>query len=113
MPDFSARQRYAEEAAITLIGLGLPPAYGKLLGRLLICDPPQQTNADITVALGLSKGSVSTGMRTLETYEMVPDAFVTLSQSDSARVFRDPMQRGLDVVGGRQVPRCRAAAGRP
>jgi DNA-binding transcriptional regulator GbsR (MarR family) len=120
LPEFSARQRYAEEAAISLIGLGLPPAYGKLLGWLLICDPPQQTSADISAALGLSKGSVSTGMRMLETaglvrrvpvpgqrghaYEMVPDAFVTISKSDSSRVFRDLMQRGLDLVGGEDAP---------
>jgi hypothetical protein len=29
---------------------------------------------------------------------------VSLSQSDSARVFRDLMQRGLDVVGGDNAP---------
>lgn len=120
MVELAARQRYAEEAAITLTGLGLPPAYGKLLGWLLICDPPQQTNADISVALGLSKGSVSTGMRMLETaglvrrvpvpgrrghgYEMVDDAFLAVSRSDSYAVFRDLMQRGLDLVGGTDAP---------
>lgn len=120
MAEPSARQRYAEQAAITLTGLGLPPAYGKLLGWLLICDPPQQTNADISAALGLSKGSVSTGMRMLETaglvrrvpvpdrrghaYEMVPDAFLTISKSGSYAVFRNLMQSGLDLVGGDDAP---------
>jgi hypothetical protein len=116
----SERQRYAEEASVVLAGLGLPPAYGKLLGWLLICEPAQQTSSDLVAALGLSKGSVSTGMRMLETqrlvrrvpvqghrghaYEMVPEAFIRVSESDSYRVFGDLMQRGIDLLGGEDAP---------
>jgi len=120
MLELTPKRRYAEEAAVVLTGMGLPPSYGKLLGWLLVCDPPYQTSAELAEALDLSKGSVSTGMRMLETgrlvrrvalpgrrghaYEMVPDAFMQVSESDNFRVFRELMERGLTVVGGDDAP---------
>ena len=38
---------------------------GRIFGYLLICDPPYQTAAQLTEALGVSKGSVSTMVRYL------------------------------------------------
>ncbi|WP_203911944.1 GbsR/MarR family transcriptional regulator [Rhizocola hellebori] len=94
--------------------MGMPPAYGRLLGWLLICDPPQQTSAQLGEALGLSKGSVSSGMRMLErsdmvqrvptpgrghAYEMLPDALVRATDPAVKFAFmRDVMQRGLSLL---------------
>jgi DNA-binding transcriptional regulator GbsR (MarR family) len=108
----SDERRYAEEAAVLLGGMGLQPACGKLLGWLLICDPPQQSSAELAAALALSKASVSTGMRTLEriglarrvavpgvrghVYEMRPDALIDIG-SDAGRLYRqvrELMDRG-------------------
>ena len=50
---------------VVLAGMGMPQAYGKLLGWLLICTPAAQSGAELVAALGLSKGSVSAGLRTL------------------------------------------------
>lgn len=69
--EHSADRRYAEEVGTALAQMGVTPAFGKLLGWLLICDPPSQTLAQLGEALGLSKGSVSTGMRMLEKIGMV------------------------------------------
>jgi hypothetical protein len=120
MGELTAFRRFAEDAAVVLTGMGLPPATGKLLGWLLICDPPQQTSAELTDALGLSKGSVSTGVRVLQNahlvrrvtlpgrrgfaYEMVPDAFLRVSESENYRVFRELMERGLTAAGGEDAP---------
>ena len=121
MAELSEQRRYAEDAAVVLGGLGLPPAYGKLLGWLLICDPPWQTSTQLATALGLSKGSVSTGMRLLETsglarrvpvpghrghaYEVRPDAIIRIAaDATKFRMFRELMERGLDVVGGEDAP---------
>ncbi|MGW4498003.1 GbsR/MarR family transcriptional regulator [Micromonospora sp. NPDC004336] len=121
MTELSDQRHYAEDAAVVLGGLGLPPAYGKLLGWLLICDPPWQTSAQLAEALGLSKGSVSTGMRLLETsglarrvpvpghrghaYEVRPDAIIRIAaDATKFRAFRELMERGLTVVGGEDVP---------
>ena len=118
--DISAGRRYAEEAGIVLAGMGMPQAYGKLLGWLLICTPAAQSGAELVAALGLSKGSVSAGLRQLETsglvrrvampgrrgsfYEMTPDAIMRAAGSEKFTYFRQLMDRGLDVVGGEDAP---------
>ena len=118
--DITAERRYAEEAAVVLAGMGLPLATGKLLGWLLICDPPAQSGAEMAAALSLSKGSVSAGVRILENgglarrvampgrrgtfYEMTPDAIMRAAGSEKFTYFRQLMDRGLEVVGGEDAP---------
>jgi hypothetical protein len=117
----SPERQYAEDAALILESLGMPRAQGKLLGWLLVCDPPQQSSADLAEALDLSAGSVSTGTRMLENgrlirrvavpgkrgkvYEMIENAMARSIQDDRIRMMRELMDRGLDVVGGEQAPR--------
>jgi DNA-binding transcriptional regulator GbsR (MarR family) len=119
----STERQYAEDAAVVLETMGLARAHGKLLGWLLVCDPPQQSSTDLAQALNLSAGSVSTGTRMLENaglirrvavpgtrgkvYEMTDDAFIRAAQDDRVRVFRQLMERGLEVVGAAQAPRAR------
>lgn len=40
---------------------------GKIVGWMMVCDPPHQSLADIAAMLGVSHGSVSTQTRQLET----------------------------------------------
>jgi DNA-binding transcriptional regulator GbsR (MarR family) len=115
-------REFADEVGTVLSGMGLPAAFGKLMGWLLICEPPQQTSTQLVEALGLSKGSVSTGMRALEqlgmvrrvpvrgrghAYEMLPDALVrTVDARRVYAVIHDVMQKGIEVLGGdEQLPR--------
>jgi DNA-binding transcriptional regulator GbsR (MarR family) len=113
---------YAEDAAVVLEGMGVQRAYGKLLGYLLICDPPQQSSSDLAGALDLSMGSVSMGTRMLDqaglirrvptpgrrkVYEMTDDAIIRASRSDTYRVMRDLMERGLHLIGHEDAPRAR------
>jgi DNA-binding transcriptional regulator GbsR (MarR family) len=118
-------RRYAEEVGLWASQQGVPPAYGKLLGWLLICDPPQQTSAELAEALDLSKGSVSTGMRMLErsgvarrvaapgrrghAYEILPDALLrgTTDAVPRWRAMADLMRRGIDLVGPDAPPAVR------
>ena len=118
--DISPTRRYAEEAGVVLAGMGMPQAYGKVLGWLLICSPAAQSGAEIVAGLGLSKGSVSAGLRTLEAsslvrrvampgrrgsfYEMTPDALLRAAGSEKFTQFRQLMERGLEVVGGEDAP---------
>lgn len=118
--DITAERRYAEEAAVVLAGMGLPPATGKLLGWLLICEPAAQSGAEMAARLGLSKGSVSAGIRILESsglarrvampgrrgtfYEMTPDAIMRAAGSEKFTLFRQLLDRGLEVVGGEDAP---------
>jgi DNA-binding Lrp family transcriptional regulator len=121
----SPERRYAEEVGMVLAGLGMTPAYGKMLGWLLICDPPGQSLAQLSAALGLSKGSVSTGMRVLErlgivrrvvapgsrahVYEVAPNALIDIGSqaSEQYRLVRELMERGLALLGDERSPRAR------
>ncbi|GAA4205882.1 GbsR/MarR family transcriptional regulator [Actinocatenispora rupis] len=110
-------RRYAEEFALEFARNGTPPANGKLMGWLLVCDPPAQTSAQLGAALGLSKGSVSTGMRMLvrtgiarrvvlpgtrgHAYEITPDAMARAT-SDAIPQWRsmaELLDRGVDLLG--------------
>jgi hypothetical protein len=42
---------------------GLPPITGRILGWLLICDPPEQSAGEIAAAIGASRASLTTNMR--------------------------------------------------
>lgn len=119
--DLSVERQYAEEAGMVLSAMGLPPAYGKILAWLLICDPPSQTVTQMADALGLSKGSVSAGAKLLESsglirrvaaagrrgtyYEMTADAIIRAAGSEKFTIFRQLMERGLSVIGDPEGPR--------
>jgi DNA-binding transcriptional regulator GbsR (MarR family) len=47
-------------------GTGNTRIAGRLVGWLLLCDPPEQTPAQLVEVLGISKASVSTELRWLE-----------------------------------------------
>ena len=44
---------------------GLPPITGRILGWLMICDPPEQSAEEIARAIGASRASLTTNMRLL------------------------------------------------
>jgi hypothetical protein len=44
---------------------GLPPITGRILGWLMICDPPEQSPAEIAAAIGASRASLTTNIRLL------------------------------------------------
>jgi DNA-binding transcriptional regulator GbsR (MarR family) len=44
---------------------GLPPITGRIVGWLMICDPAEQSPAQIAEAIGASRASLSTNMRLL------------------------------------------------
>ena len=58
-------QNFVEEVGIVLEQTGLPRMAGRVLGRLLISNPPHQSTDELTEALMTSKGSISTATRDL------------------------------------------------
>jgi DNA-binding transcriptional regulator GbsR (MarR family) len=50
---------------------GLPPITGRILGWLLICDPPEQSAGEIAAAIGASRASLTSSMRLLTVGELV------------------------------------------
>lgn len=122
MTDDGPERQFAEEMAVLFARFGMPRGAGRLLGWLLICEPARQSTADLTGALGLSKASVSTSARLLESYglltravvpgdrsdhyELRPDAFEGAhSQLGTFRLFADLMDSGLAAIRDPQGPR--------
>ncbi len=63
MPD--SLHHFVEEFALAYEAAGIPRTAGRILGWLMICDPPEQTASQLVEALGASKASISTMTRLL------------------------------------------------
>lgn len=97
---------------------GLPPITGRILGWLMICDPAEQSAAEIAEAIGASRASLTTNMRLLTASELVrrrtrpgertayyrieDDAWEKVVRRRIATLtsFRRITQDGMDLVGG-------------
>ena len=64
-------QGYLERWGMLFELLGATRMMGRILGWLLVCDPPEQSAGDIAEAVGASAGSVSTTTRALTQAGMV------------------------------------------
>ena len=62
----AAIERFVEEIAVQFeLEAGTPRMVGRVFGVLLVCDPPEQSAADLAETLQASKGSISTATRLL------------------------------------------------
>ncbi len=59
-------EQFVEEFGLWYMRAGVPRMAGRILGWLLVCDPPAQTMQEIADRLSASKASVSTMTRMLE-----------------------------------------------
>jgi hypothetical protein len=65
---------------------GLPQMTGRVLGWLLVCDPPEQTAAQLADALGASKGSISTSTNLLVRMKLLDRLHVRGERADRFRI---------------------------
>ncbi len=71
-PDQRQIQNWVERVAAAFAQhFGLPPITGRILGWLLICEPPEQSAGEIADAIGASRASLTTSMRLLTAGEFV------------------------------------------
>ncbi|MCA9610875.1 MAG: MarR family transcriptional regulator [Myxococcales bacterium] len=56
---------YVEDVALYWEAQGLPRIAGRIVGLLLVCDPPHRSPGELVEELGVSKGSVSAMTRLL------------------------------------------------
>ncbi len=102
--------------------VGMPRMVARLLGWMLICEPPRQSIADLGRALGVSRASISIATRLLlasglirrvaepgsrsYVFEIEPAFFA--GQFNAANPFgllRQVLDRGVEVAGGEAEPR--------
>lgn len=109
-------RHFVEEVGLWTEQMGLPRMAGRVFGRLLICDPPHQSSAELADYLQASKASISTASRLLIQLDMAervpvpgtrasyfavrPGTFEKFMAAEVARsaVARELMDRGLDIM---------------
>ena len=112
-------RHFVEEQGLLWEGSGLPRMTGRILGWLLVCQPAEQTAAQLAEALTASKGSISTSTRLLlqlrllervslpgerSTYFRIAEgAWGRYIMAEHSRVtlFREGAERGLALLEGR------------
>lgn len=62
---------FVDRMGLLFEGLGAARTMGRVYGWLMICEPPQQSLAELAAALSVSKASVSTVARQLQTAGML------------------------------------------
>ncbi len=110
------KQRFAEEVGIFFEQQGMPRMAGRILGWLMISDPPHQTTGELTQALLASKGSISTMTRLLirlglierislpgqrrDYFRIKPGAWHQMLKDSLVQTtaFRQLIERGLGLI---------------
>lgn len=75
---------------------GLPPVAGRVFGWLLICDPPEQTAAEIAKALQTSRSAVGSAIASMENQEQVVRTRAAGERADRVSFHPDAAVRGLE-----------------
>lgn len=78
---------------------GFPPMVGRLLGYLAVCDPPDQTIAELADALLASRSAITGALKNLETTKVVQRSRAAGERMD--RVWLDmssPEATGMDIT---------------
>ena len=107
------------EVAARVFGAGMPPMAGRMWAYLAICEPPEQTAAEIAERLHASRGSVSGMARLLEQVGLIrrgtrpgdrreyfsipPDALHRLMEIAVVRLrqTRELAEAGLELIADR------------
>ncbi len=111
-------KQFAEEVGIVFEQTGMPRMSGRILGWLLISDPPHQSTEQITKALMASKGSISTMTRLLiqiglierlslpgvrhDYFRLRSDAWqhmIGRGLTEEIKMVRQLADRGLELLG--------------
>jgi MarR family len=75
---------------------GLPPVSGRIFGWLLICDPPDQTAAEIAEALQTSRSAVGSAIASLENQGQILRTRAAGERADRVSLHPDAGVRSLE-----------------
>lgn len=116
------RRQFFEEMGLMFEGSGMPRMAGRVMGWLLLCDPPHQTAAQVGEVVGASKGSISTMLRHLVGAGIVERMGIPGERSRFYRIredcwavhmrervtlmkaMRELAERGLELMRGEDPP---------
>ncbi|MEW6638681.1 MAG: MarR family transcriptional regulator [Actinomycetota bacterium] len=121
------RRRYVEDFGLLFEGFGLARMVGRVLGALMVADPPEMSAEELAGVLRASRGSISTATRMLVRMGLVervgrpgerrdyfrnkPGAWHDLMRREMEGIaaFREMAERGLGILEaeGRDRPEVR------
>jgi len=88
---------YVEEFGLFFEQFGLARTAGRMLGWLLVCDPPHQTMDELTEVLQVSKSSISTASRLLIQTGLVSKVSFPGERKDFYRISEDAWVQGWEA----------------
>src|SRR3984957_15346393 len=78
---------------------GFPPMVGRVLGYLLVCEPRDQTIAELSEALLASRSAITGALDVLERTDAIRRSRAAGERMDRARIdFSSAQARGFDVT---------------
>jgi DNA-binding transcriptional regulator GbsR (MarR family) len=110
------RRRYIEEFGLLFGQFGLSRMFGRVLGVLMISDPPERSAEELAEELGVSRGSISQTTRSLiqmslvqrwsrpgerrDYFRIKPGAWheIMRSEMEALGSFRKTAERGLMLL---------------
>jgi DNA-binding transcriptional regulator GbsR (MarR family) len=111
-------KHFVEDVGLVMEQLGQPRMAGRLVGWLLVCDPPHQSMTELVEALQASKASISNTTRLLihvglierislpgyrhDHYRLKSGAWVQLTKARLSQIYtiRQLADRGLALLAG-------------
>lgn len=108
---------FIEHSGMFFEGSGLPGTSGRIMGYLLVCDPPEQSSKQLAEGLETTSGSISTNTRLLLQvgliervpvrgkrglyFRMTKDAFTGMMEAkmSQTRAYREILEEGLQAMG--------------
>lgn len=92
-------RRFVEQVGLLFEQNGVPRMAGRIIGWLLVCDPPHQSMAELVEALQASKSSISSMSRLLIQLGLVERVSLPGQRRDyfhiAAGVWRSTLRSGL------------------
>ena len=78
---------------------GFPPMVGRVLGYLLVCEPPQQSIAELSEALLASRSAITGALDVLERLHSIQRSRAAGERMDRVRLdFSSAESRGFDIA---------------
>jgi DNA-binding transcriptional regulator GbsR (MarR family) len=97
-------RNYAEDVALYFEQTGLSRSAGRILGWLLVAEPPHQSMTDLVDGLKVSKSSVSTATRTLMQVGLIERISLPGVRQDYYRItegiWKNAIQQQADQATG-------------
>ncbi len=89
------QQQFIEECGLYFESIGLTRMAGRIIGWLLISDPPHQTQGELVDVLQASKSSVSVALKQLTTLYLVERFALPGDRQDYYRTAKDLWTRSF------------------